>query len=118
MKSRQKVKNQKSGVKSKVHSLTADIALSERAARAFLYAYSGLEVFPLFGTRGGICRCIEGQNCQQAGKHPRTKRGPKDATTNLFTIKRWWNKWPSANIGIATGNGFACANKAMLQSRS
>jgi len=37
------------------------------------------------------------------GKIPITKHGSKDATTDLNKINQWWNRWPNANVGIATG---------------
>src|SRR5205823_8714781 len=49
--------------------------------------------------------CRRGAECPNAGKHPRTAAGFKDATTDRATIEAWWNTWPEANIGIATGNG-------------
>ena len=39
------------------------------------------------------------------GKTPLTPNGFKDATTDPIQINRWWEKWPDANIGIATGSG-------------
>lgn len=36
-------------------------------------------------------------------KTPLTANGFKDATTNLTQILQWWEKWPDANVGIATG---------------
>jgi len=44
-----------------------------------------------------------GSKCTSIGKHPRTKNGLKDATTNLTQIEWWWTRWPDANIGIVTG---------------
>ena len=46
------------------------------------------------------------------GKAPRIPKsaggkGYKDATTTGAMIRRWWTAWPSANIGIATGQGLA-----------
>ena len=38
------------------------------------------------------------------GKHPLTKNGCKDATTDAAIVKGWWQQWPNANIGIATGS--------------
>jgi hypothetical protein len=35
------------------------------------------------------------------GKEPRIAGGFRSATTDERTIKRWWAKWPDANIGIA-----------------
>jgi putative DNA primase/helicase len=37
------------------------------------------------------------------GKTPLTAHGLKDATTENETILGWWQKWPSANIGVPTG---------------
>lgn len=54
---------------------------------ALYYAGLGLAVFPL----------------RPGSKKPATDHGFKEATTNLETISRWWDKWPDANIGIATG---------------
>jgi len=36
-------------------------------------------------------------------KAPLTPNGFKDASNNREVIKAWWEKYPSANIGIATG---------------
>jgi hypothetical protein len=38
-----------------------------------------------------------------AGKVPILKEWPTLATTNHETIRAWWTKYPTANIGIATG---------------
>jgi putative DNA primase/helicase len=35
------------------------------------------------------------------GKEPRVKGGFRSATTDERTIRKWWKKWPDANIGIA-----------------
>lgn len=37
------------------------------------------------------------------GKHPRTRHGLCDATSDLEQITTWWRRWPHANVGIATG---------------
>jgi hypothetical protein len=52
---------------------------------ALAYAPEGLAVFPL------------------NGKRPLTLHGFKDATTDEARIREYWQKWPDANIGIATG---------------
>lgn len=36
-------------------------------------------------------------------KVPLTVRGFKDATTDADRIKTWWERWPNAGIGLATG---------------
>ena len=60
-------------------------------------------VFPIYEvTSGGRCAC-EKIACDRKGKHPRTKDGLKSATTSEAQITGWWNQWPHANIGIATG---------------
>ncbi|MDI6798370.1 MAG: bifunctional DNA primase/polymerase, partial [Desulfatibacillaceae bacterium] len=37
------------------------------------------------------------------GKAPLTPHGFKDASTDPAQIQVWWQKWPDANIGAATG---------------
>lgn len=41
--------------------------------------------------------------CKPGGKDPLTRRGFKDASTDPEQIRAWWRRWPSANLGIATG---------------
>ena len=58
--------------------------------QALRYAADGFAVFP----------------CRPSGKEPMGSLVPNgclDATTNADTIKGWWMKCPSANIGLATG---------------
>ena len=74
-----------------------------RKSRALKYAGLGLHVVPLHTIADGHCSCASGPDCKHPGKHPRTPKGVKDATIRRKTIKAWWNKWPDANIGIATG---------------
>src|ERR1039457_6496513 len=66
------------------------------------YAKHGFPVFPVHTVTGGKCSC-EAPECDHPGKHPRTMRGFKEATTDLQRIAGWWRRWPDANIGIATG---------------
>jgi hypothetical protein len=40
------------------------------------------------------------------GKQPLTPHGVNDATTDPDTIRRWWRRWPNANIGLAIPLGF------------
>jgi hypothetical protein len=54
---------------------------------ALRYAARGWAVFPV----------------RPGGKTPITKHGLKDATTDPAIIRQWWEKWPSANIGIHCG---------------
>jgi hypothetical protein len=66
------------------------------------YANKGWRVLPLHWPIDGGCSCGK-QNCPSPGKHPRTPQGAKDATTDPSQIKAWWQQWPDANVGIATG---------------
>lgn len=52
------------------------------------YINMGFAVFPL----------------EAGGKKPITKNGCKDATTDASVVKAWWQQYPKANIGIATGS--------------
>src|SRR5260370_35369360 len=63
------------------------VALSNVPLReaALAYARVGLPVFPL------------------RGKLPLVPHGLDDASVDAAVIKRWWRRWPDANIGIPTG---------------
>ncbi|WP_094025756.1 bifunctional DNA primase/polymerase [Nocardia cerradoensis] len=56
------------------------------------YAETGLRVFPLAPSRIG-------------GKAPLTSNGFKSGTTDPAVIRRWWGKWPDANVGAAVPAG-------------
>lgn len=67
------------------------------------YAKKGWRVLPCHSiTKAGTCSCGKA-DCDSAGKHPITRRGVRDATTNQAKINEWWSKHPNANIGVATG---------------
>lgn len=57
---------------------------------ALVYAQWGWPVFPLVNNQ----------------KRPCTRNGFKDATTDAEQIMQWWDRWPTSNIGIATGHLF------------
>jgi hypothetical protein len=68
---------------------------------ALWYARRDIFVFPVHSiTPEGNCDCRK-PDCGNPGKHPRTEHGFKDATTDQAVIARWWDIWPTANIGIA-----------------
>ncbi|QDU20736.1 DUF3987 domain-containing protein [Urbifossiella limnaea] len=73
-----------------------------RLAAALDYAARGWPVLALHNPVDGGCSCRK-SDCAQAGKHPRTAHGVKDASTDAATIRGWWVKWPDANVGVATG---------------
>src|SRR5215212_1044222 len=56
---------------------------------ALFYAQIGLHVFPL----------VAAMKIPYPGTH-----GFEDATTDQEQIAAWWQRWPEANIGIATGH--------------
>lgn len=70
---------------------------------ALEYASRGWKVFPIHSIRNGACSCGQA-DCSNKGKHPRTENGLKDASCDTVVIKRWWMRWPDANIGVATGS--------------
>lgn len=71
---------------------------------ALRYAAAGIPVFPLHWVKqDGNCSCRQGAMCTAKGKHPRIKNWNEEATTDAAKIKAWWEKAPSANIGIPMG---------------
>ncbi|MET0650197.1 MAG: bifunctional DNA primase/polymerase [Pyrinomonadaceae bacterium] len=71
---------------------------------ALAYARRGWPVFPLHhpdAHRG--CSCIDAKACRSPGKHPRTRKGLKDASTDEAQIRRWWELYPLAGVGLAMG---------------
>lgn len=77
------------------------MTLQEAALR---YAAAGIPVMPLHWLKqDGTCSCRLGDMCQAKGKHPRIKNWCEEATTDPAKIKEWWDKTPSANIGIPMG---------------
>lgn len=69
--------------------------LSRHGKAALWYASVGWSVFPCASGGKEPHRCISSEQGEAAGF--------KKATTNKDQIKTWWTKYPSANIGIATG---------------
>lgn len=62
-------------------------------------------VLPLRWPVDGRCSCGKA-DCSSPGKHPigdLVPHGQKDATTDEDLINEWWERYPRANIGVATG---------------
>ncbi|MCY1078870.1 bifunctional DNA primase/polymerase [Archangium lansingense] len=70
---------------------------------ALKYAARGWRVFPCWWTENGRCACPSGAACTSPGKHPLTRHGVKDASTDTGQIRAWWGRWPPAHVAIATG---------------
>lgn len=69
---------------------------------ALAYAEYGWFVLPLHYPKEGRCFCGS-ENCGSPAKHPLTARGLHDASRDPDQIRRWWDRWPNANIGVRTG---------------
>jgi O-acetyl-ADP-ribose deacetylase (regulator of RNase III) len=98
------------------HPVIADPGAGELAAAAVGYARRGIPVLPLHypvqraragqPTIGCSCRAPD---CGQVGKHPLATlvpHGVKDASCDPAVVAAWWQRFPQANIGLATGAVF------------
>ncbi len=80
-----------------------DPSLPDGLIAALTYARRGWPVAPAHSTRhDGTCSCSDSK-CDRIGKHPRTRHGLTDATTDEKAIREWWAKTPDANVLIRTG---------------
>jgi hypothetical protein len=80
-------------------------AMTDLLAAALDYARRGWPVFPCHTPTVSGCSCGAPDCGDHTGKHPRTRHGFKDATTDPVQVRRWWAQWPDANLAIATGRG-------------
>ena len=93
--------------------------MRDNLAAALDFAERGYAVFPLHSPGAGkpcdcndpLCGTLDerGEVISSPAKHPRTKHGLADATTDTSKVTRWWGTWPHANIGVATGPGSGIA---------
>lgn len=65
-------------------------------------ARRGWPVFPVHSMRDGQCSCGH-SDCSNQAKHPRILNNLNEATTAPALVTGWWQNFPDANIGIATG---------------
>lgn len=80
------------------------VAEPEGLTAALTYASRGWPVAPAHCTKpDGSCSCNDRECGKLTGKHPRTRNGLTDATTDEKQIREWWGKWPDANVLIRTG---------------
>lgn len=80
-----------------------DTAPNELLTSALHLAELGIGVIPLWWPHGDVCACPRGAECSSPAKHPLTKNGLKDATTDPHLIRVWWWQHPNANVGLVTG---------------
>ncbi len=78
------------------------LTFPSRLKVALSCARRGWPVIPLYWVEDGRCSC-SAANCTKPGKHPLTVNGVTNATTDDTWIQTWWEEFPEANIGIATG---------------
>jgi hypothetical protein len=84
--------------------LAGDLTVAQ-AAEA--YAALGVPVVAMHAVRrDGGCTCPRGVRCPDPGKHPRLADWPATASTSPAQVRRWWRRWPTANVGLATGRRF------------
>ncbi len=80
------------------------MAASGTVKFALAYAGRGWDVLPLYSIRpDGSCECGNPDCGRNAGKHPRNENGLTGASRDPAMVKTWWDKWPTANVGIRTG---------------
>lgn len=77
-----------------------------RSEAALRYASLGWPVFPCWWPlEDGSCACGS-VTCSSSGKHPLgklTPQGVKEASTDSAVVAQWWQQYPEANVGLATG---------------
>src|SRR3982750_1277280 len=76
---------------------------SETLQAALWLAEHDIPVFPCHYPEGlNGCSCHD-PRCTSQGKHPLTRHGFLDATTDPQQIREWWGQWPEANLAVPTG---------------
>lgn len=81
---------------------------SEMCEAALTYAEGGWPVFPVYEPTedGRWCSCGD-PACNSPCKHPRNSGGHTRATADQQQIREWWQRFPIANIGLATTQALA-----------
>jgi putative DNA primase/helicase len=88
----------------KIYTAAAISGGNDTLEEALAVASRGWRVFPLYTPdASGVCNCPSGIACSNPGKHPRTRKGLHDGTTDATAIRAWWAKYPATNYGIVTG---------------
>lgn len=66
------------------------------------YARRGWHIFHCHTEGVNGCSCGDAA-CDSPGKHPRSRHGFKDGTTDEHLIRYWFQHYPTCNWGVATG---------------
>ena len=66
----------------------------------------GWRIHPVHSVTRGKCTCGR-RDCTTPGKHPILKNWQEAASNDPVQVREWWAKWPTANIGLATGRQVA-----------
>lgn len=81
----------------------ATVTTDDLLRSALDYAGRGWLVVPLHDMSIGHCSCQAGASCKSGGKHPRISAWQTKASKDEETINEWWERWPSANVGVVLG---------------
>lgn len=78
----------------------------DRIRAALWFAERGFGVFSVWSTDpDGGCRCPKGRDCDNAGKHPVTAHGFRDATTDPDRIRTMLSAGSEPNYGLVNPDG-------------
>lgn len=75
---------------------------------ALRYAALGWHVFPVWWIVDGACACGDA-SCTSPGKHPTTRNGLSEATSDAARVTTWWTETPAASIGVVMAPSGLCA---------
>ncbi len=75
---------------------------------AMWYASQGWKVLPCYGIVGGRCTCNSTHSePKDVGKHPKLPDWSTAASSDVDTVRKWWESAPESNVGIyCKGSGF------------
>lgn len=78
------------------------------AEGAIWYASQGWKVLPCYGIVGGRCTCNSSHSePKDVGKHPKLPEWNTAASSDIDTVRRWWEESPESNVGVyCKGSGF------------
>src|SRR5437016_10475698 len=68
------------------------------------YLARGWSIFPVCTPVPGTSHCHQHVECDNPGKAPLVKwKAFQSERASEQTVRNWWHRWPTANIGLATG---------------